>query len=90
MAERYGAAHRRLRAAWAPIVKRGEAVCVRIGDTGCGRPIRPGQRWDLGHMPGGAPDEYAGPQHMACNRAAGARTANARRRRVALTTSEDW
>lgn len=88
--ERYGTRHRMIRAAWAPSVARGECVCVVIGDTGCGKPILPGQRWDLGHVPGGAPDEYAGPQHARCNRAAGARNGNRQRRQVKLRTSEDW
>ena len=58
----YGNAHQRLRAAWAPTVALGRTVCWR-----CGRRIRVGQPWDLGH------DDrdrriYRGPEHRACNR----------------------
>ena len=85
MAERYGPQHRALRAAWVPAVARGECSCPR-----CGKPIHPGQRWDLGHAEGGGPSDYSGPEHVSCNRAAGARNGNRMRRRLKLRTSEDW
>lgn len=60
--ERYGRAHRRHRAAVAPQVEAGGVLCAR-----CGQPIVPGEPWDLGHVDGR--DDYAGPEHRACNRA---------------------
>lgn len=93
---KYGPRHRLMRAQYTPIVNAGEAVCVRIYDprnamwTGCGKPIRPGQRWDLGHVPGGDPDEYAGPQHASCNRAAGAINGNRNRASKAMNNSRIW
>lgn len=83
----YGAQHQGKRAALAPTVDAGLAVCWR-----CGRPITPGTPWDLGH------DDtdrtvYRGPEHRGpCNRAAGARKANARRRarrRLAILTAPE-
>jgi hypothetical protein len=63
----YGWRHQQLRARVAQIVAAGRAVCWR-----CGRPIRPGARWDLGH------DDhdrslYRGPEHLRCNRATAGR-----------------
>lgn len=82
---RYGTAHRAMRAAWAPVVARGEAACTR-----CHQTIHPGQRWDLDHIDGGTPDQYAGPAHARCNRRAGAQHGNAARSRRRPTTSEAW
>jgi hypothetical protein len=59
----YGGDHPRIRRAWVPIVADGGVVCS--GPNGCGRLIRPGEPWDLGHLPGGA----RAPQHARCNRA---------------------
>ena len=53
----YGRAHRRLRAAWHPLVVAGEVDCAR-----CHLPILPGQPWDLGHADDD-PTRYAGPEH---------------------------
>jgi hypothetical protein len=44
----------------------------------CGRPMLPGQKLDLGHTDDRA--GYSGIEHARCNRAAGARLGNARRR----------
>jgi hypothetical protein len=63
----YGWQHQKIRKQWAPLVAAGGVTCWR-----CGRPIEPGQAWDLGH------DDhdrtvYRGPEHRAPNRLAGAR-----------------
>lgn len=58
----YGSDHQRRREAWQLLVERGNVACSR-----CGRPILPGQEWDLDHT-----DDrtgYLGPSHAACNRA---------------------
>jgi hypothetical protein len=74
VARGYGAAHRKERQRWVPIVERGEATCWR-----CGKPIIPGTAWDLGH------DDhdrriYRGPEHASqCNRRAGSKKAAAQR-----------
>ena len=79
----YGPDHRRMRAAVAPHVRSGRAVCTR-----CGKPIRlvrdalgrlVPEPWDLGHS-----DDrrtWTGPEHASCNRSAGARKGNAQRAR---------
>jgi hypothetical protein len=63
----YGETHRRLRRHWAPAVATGGVLCSR-----CGRYIRLGEPWDLGHD-----DEdrsrWSGPEHRACNRATSGR-----------------
>lgn len=82
---RYDWAHRRLRARLAPAVNRGEATCWR-----CDQPIHPGQPWDLGHDDDhdGA---YRGPEHQACNRAAGSRKRHAKPANEPLgNRSRDW
>lgn len=81
---RYGYEHQQLRAAWSPRVARGEVTCWR-----CGRRIVPGQRWDLGHRDGST-TQYAGPEHVACNRGAAGRLSQERQRSRRLRTSEDW
>jgi hypothetical protein len=60
----YGTPHRRLRRQLAPIVATGTVRCAR-----CGELIGARERWDLGHLDGGAPDEYQGPEHVRCSRA---------------------
>lgn len=62
----YGAEHKRLRAAWAPVVARGGVACRR-----CGLPIPAGGEWDLGHhdVDRSLP---AAPEHRRCNRRAAA------------------
>lgn len=68
----YGAEHRRLRDALAPVVAAGEAVCAR-----CHLRIAPGAPWDLGHSDDRR--SWTGPEHRSCNRRAGAVTRNRRR-----------
>lgn len=63
----YGAAHQRAREGWKPAVQAGQVRCAR-----CGRPIRPGQPWDLGHDDRDR-SRYAGPEHVACNRSTAGR-----------------
>ena len=65
MTTRYGHRHRRIRASWAAAVASGKATCAR-----CGKPITPDQPWDLGHQDGAGPNDYTGPEHATCNRAA--------------------
>lgn len=59
----YGAAHQRTRRSWAPLVRAGTVDCAE-----CGERIRPGQPWDLGHVPGSGKQLYRGPEHRDCNR----------------------
>ncbi len=76
----YGTEHKRLRDA---LLKTAYGTpCTR-----CGQLMIEGQPLDLDH----ADDRtsYLGFAHRRCNRAAGARKANARRRRR-LATSRDW
>jgi hypothetical protein len=40
----YGSVHQAMRRHYAPTVRAGKATCWR-----CGKPIRPGQQWDVGH-----------------------------------------
>ncbi len=61
---KYGMAHRRLRAEWQARIRRGGVTCRR-----CGEPIVLFEAWDLGHVDGGGPRDYAGPEHAKCNRA---------------------
>lgn len=63
----YGKRHRKLRAALAPQVEAGEAVCWR-----CQKLIVPGTPWDLGHDDNDR-SVYRGPEHRKCNRRAGGR-----------------
>jgi len=72
--DKYGARHKALRAGWTRKVAGGAVVCAR-----CGRPIVPGEPWDLGHDDYN-PYRWTGPEHRRCNRA----TAKKRPR------SRDW
>ena len=62
VARGYGRHHKRLRAVWARQVEAGQVDCAR-----CGRPISPGQLWDLDHSEDRS--GYLGPSHADCNRA---------------------
>jgi hypothetical protein len=70
----YGHAHRQERARWEPTVKAGQAVCWR-----CGKRIRPGAPWDLGHDDHDR-TQYRGPEHVGCNRATSGRKTRKPRR----------
>jgi hypothetical protein len=67
----YGGEHQAVRRAMLPYAV--GSRCWR-----CGQPILPGQPVDLGHTDDRS--GYAGPEHARCNRQAGARLGNARRR----------
>jgi hypothetical protein len=76
VARGYGHLHQKLRAEWAPRVAAGRVNCWR-----CGRLIRPGEPWDLGHDDNDR-TLYRGPEHRLrtpwCigNRRAGAKKGN--------------
>lgn len=65
--EMYGYDHRQRRKELAPLVRSGRAVCAR-----CGQLIGWMDKWDLGHVDGDR-TRYAGPEHLACNRATSGR-----------------
>ena len=71
----YGAAHKRLRAKWKPLVEAGMVTCWR-----CEKQILPGQPWDLGHADGD-PSVYRGPECRGCNRATATHAAQRRQPR---------
>jgi hypothetical protein len=60
----YGWNHEKLRKVWEPIVATGRVICAA---PDCGRPILPGQLWDLGHDRHDR-SRYTGPEHRRCNR----------------------
>jgi hypothetical protein len=72
----YGRAHQARRAAVAPAVAAGMAVCCR-----CFMRILPGESFDLDHT--GDRRGYLGVAHVGCNRSAGARVRN-------RSASRDW
>ena len=86
----YDAKHQRTRAALAPTVAAGQAMCVR-----CHQWIKPGQAWHLDHDDHDR-TKYKGPAHALCNIRAGARKgsliAHARRSRRVTTArhSRAW
>ena len=67
----YNYRHKALRARWTPLVRTGTVRCAR-----CGKPIRPDEPWDLGHIDGtiNTPNpQWSGPEHRRCNRATAGR-----------------
>jgi hypothetical protein len=76
----YGTKHQTLRKRWAPIVKRGEAVCARCNleippdptVTPCPKCGRLHTSWDLGHDDLDR-SRWTGPEHQCCNRATNGR-----------------
>ncbi len=65
----YTPQHQQLRRRWAVRVRHGGVLCAR-----CAQPIAPGTAWDLGHTDDRT--AWTGPEHAACNRAAGGRSAH--------------
>jgi hypothetical protein len=60
----YGNTHQLRRRGIAPLVEAGLVNCAR-----CGKRIKPGDPWDLGHIDGSNQEVYSGPEHRRCNRA---------------------
>lgn len=79
----YGSVHQRERRKWEPMVATGNVVCARCKD-----PIASGEPWDLGHNEDRS--GYNGPEHVKCNRAAGARNATEVRIAAQQTVTRDW
>ncbi len=69
----WGHRHQQRRAAIAPLVNAGKALCAR-----CGEPIHAGEPWHLDHTD--TRDGYLGVSHASCNTRDGANKTNARRR----------
>lgn len=66
----YGKAHQTGRARWQALINQGIVpICPR-----CKQPITRDQQWDLGHND--KRNGYNGPEHMSCNRKAGAINSN--------------
>jgi hypothetical protein len=80
--ERYGTHHKMKRKLVEREVRAGRVVCHR-----CGERIHVHQQWDLDHLDGGGPRDYAGASHRRCNRQAGYRTLV---RMYAEETSRVW
>lgn len=70
MSDKYGSAHRRLRAKWAVVVARGEAQCSELVCVKATRHIAPDEEWHLAHTADGS--DYLGPAHAECNTSEGA------------------
>lgn len=71
----YGWQHQRERARWARIVEQdGGAECLADECLMPSRWISSGEPWDLGHHPGQR--GWRGPEHVKCNRSAGAHSSN--------------
>ena len=74
----YGYRHQVIRKRLAPNVNAGLVDCWR-----CGQRIEEGEPWDLGRVDGSNKTEYAGPEHVRCNRAVAGR-------KPKLDTSRAW
>ena len=70
MSDKYGSAHRRLRAKWAPVVAAGDGWCSELVCVKTTRHITPDEEWHLAHTPDGS--DYLGPAHAECNTSEGA------------------
>jgi hypothetical protein len=62
--QRYGQAHRAMRARLTPLVARGTVACAR-----CGQLIGSDEKWELDHRDDG--HGWLGPSHQRCNARAG-------------------
>lgn len=84
----YGTSHQRERKRWERRVASGDVMCARQGPKCIGKPISPGQPWDLGHNDDRT--AYSGPECVPCNRGAGgangAKVANQKR----AMTIREW
>lgn len=80
----YGPRHLALRKQWEHRLNSGEIhLCAK-----CDEPINPFGEWDLGHT-----DDrtgWTGPEHVYCNRAAGARNATRVRENRKRTIKRTW
>jgi hypothetical protein len=83
----YGIAHQLRRKEWAPFVAAGTVPCTR-----CGRLIKPGTLWDLGHRDESGYELYSGPEHrLSEDCPAGGNRATARHRYLRrLKVSRQW
>lgn len=80
----YGEAHKRERKRWEQRLAGGDIVpCAR-----CGKPIRHGDTWDLGHTDDRT--SWTGPECVSCNRSAGAKNSNQAQRSALTMTIREW
>lgn len=70
----YDARHDSLRKWWAPKVAAGGVTCRAVVCLRPSRLIGRTERWDLGHNADRS--DWTGPEHEACNRSAGGRSAH--------------
>lgn len=84
----YGSQHQAERKRWEPMVARGGVMCARQGPKCTGKPIDPGQPWDLGHND--ARTEWTGPECVPCNRGAGGSNGRAAQLARASMTVREW
>lgn len=84
MPDKYGYAHRKVRAEWAAIVARGEGWCSEVVCLKATRHIDPDEPWHLAHTADGT--DYLGPAHAECNTSEGATRGN--RGRIATSQSQ--
>lgn len=74
MPDKYGYAHRKVRAEWAAIVARGDGWCSEVVCLKESRHIDPAEPWHLAHTADGT--DYLGPAHAECNTSEGATRGN--------------